>query len=120
MGIKILHTNRCDLIPMDHSDSIWLYNLFNRLKDIDSLEGLNLFCRSTTDTETFISKFNSFADLNNGFLWSIRVKDRPIGFISIYDVKEEPFYSYGLFPAYRHKGFFHGILDRCKTFVDSM
>lgn len=120
MGIKILHTNSCDLIPMEYNDSIWLYDLFSQLKDINSLEGLDLFCKSISDTEAFISKFNIMADWNKGFLWSIKIKDKPIGFLLIYDIKENPFYSYGLFSAYRHKGYFHGILDRCNTFLESI
>lgn len=120
MGIKILQTDRCNLIPIDLNDSIWLYNLFTLLKDISSLEGLNLFCGSIIDTKALISRFKTFEDRNKGFLWSICVKDNPIGFILIYDINEEPFYAYGLFPAYRHQGYFHGILDRCKRFIDSL
>lgn len=120
METGVLYTGRCVLRPIKIGDAGWLNDLFKCLKTIPGLEGLELFCASVSDTESFISKFNKEGDAPSGFLWSITVDKTPIGFISIYDLEEKPFYSYGLFPAYRHKGYFHGILDRCKTFIDSL
>lgn len=40
-----------------------------------------------------------------GKLWIIRLDCVGIGFISIYDMKENPFVFYAMLPAYRNKGY---------------
>ena len=40
-----------------------------------------------------------------GKLWIIRLDCVGIGFISIYDMKENPFVFYAMLPAYRSKGY---------------
>lgn len=40
-----------------------------------------------------------------GKLWIIRLDCVGIGFISIYDMKENPFVFYAMLPTYRKKGY---------------
>lgn len=115
-----IHTDKCTLRQINLQDAGWLNELFNNIKHIDTLEGLKMFSTSIRATESFILNFIESAKRNEGVLWSINMNDRPIGFISVYDVKDKPFFTYGLFPDYRRQGFFHGVIDRCNRFVESI
>ena len=59
----------------------------------------------TTDVDTFAHDME-IAELKGlGKFWIIRLDGIGIGFISIYDLTENPFIFYAMLPAYRNKGY---------------
>ena len=103
---------------MTERDAEWLNRLFNDETVIRKLEGVNLFNQSIDRTRSFIKSFNKSSDIGIGMLWAIESQNMPIGFISIFDLSENPFFSYALFPQFRHKGLFKDVLTQINQSLD--
>lgn len=117
--ISEIHTKYCILKPMTIEDSTWLNELFEDLKNIPSLKGLAPFSTSVERTKVFIKSFEKALTSDMGFLYSINYSNRPIGFISVYDLQESPFFSYGLFNEYRRKKLFSGIPKTLNNLINN-
>lgn len=104
---------------MTIEDSTWLNELFEDLKNIPSLKGLAPFSTSVERTKVFIKSFEKALTSDMGFLYSINYSNRPIGFISVYDLQESPFFSYGLFNEYRRKKLFSGIPKTLNNLINN-
>lgn len=59
----------------------------------------------TTDVDTFAHDMETAELKGLGKFWIIRLDGVGIGFISIYDLTENPFIFYAMLPAYRNKGY---------------
>lgn len=75
----------------------------------------------TTDVDTFAHDME-IAELKGlGKFWIIRLDCVGIGFISIYDLTENPFIFYAMLPAYRNKGYMKKALrmieNECSSFL---
>lgn len=81
------------------TDKKWLSELLN---DQDVRKFLP---HLTTDVDTFAHDME-IAELKGlGKFWIIRLDGVGIGFISIYDLTDNPFIFYAMLPAYRNKGY---------------
>ena len=70
----------------------------------------------TTDVDTFTHDME-IAELKGlGKFWIIRLDCLGIGFISIYDLTENPFIFYAMLPAYRNKGYMKKALKMIEKF----
>lgn len=75
----------------------------------------------TTDVDKFAHDME-IAELKGlGKLWIIRLDGVGIGFISIYDLTENPFIFYAMLPTYRNKGYMKKALrmieNECSSFL---
>lgn len=111
MNIPTLYTDKCVLRPMEITDAEWLYKLFKDPVVTERLEGIALFNESLSHSENFIRAFIENSKKGLGCLWAIITNGKPAGFVSIYDLGDNPFFSYALFPKFRHQGLFSGILN---------
>ncbi|MCM1140634.1 MAG: hypothetical protein NC453_18845 [Muribaculum sp.] len=102
---------------MEIADAAWLNRLFNETTVLEKLEGISLFNGNFDRTESFINSFKKSAELGNGILWAILLQDIPIGFISIYDLSENPFFSYALFEKFRSKHLFSGVIHEVEKYI---
>lgn len=101
MGQPTINTTRCILRPPTMEDADWLYELFNDQDVIKYIEGIKWFNSDIDSTRMFIDSMNINFQKGQGVLWCILYENRPIGMIMVNDLKEDPFYSFALFPFYR-------------------
>lgn len=75
----------------------------------------------TTDVDKFAHDMEIARRNGLGQLWIIRLDGVGIGFISIYDLTENPFIFYAMLPAYRNKGYMKKALkmieNECSSFL---
>lgn len=64
----------------------------------------------TTDVDKFICDMKIAESNGLGKFWIIRLDNIGIGFISIYDLIENPFLFYAMSPEYRNKGYMHNAI----------
>ena len=64
----------------------------------------------TTDVDTFICDMKIAESKGLGKFWIIRLDNIGIGFISIYDLTENPFIFYAILPEFRNKGYMHNAI----------
>lgn len=119
MNVPTLYTDKCIIRPMVLADADWLNRLFNETSVIEKLEGVVLFNKSIDRTVSFINSFRKSAEFGNGMLWAILSQDIPIGFISIYDLTDNPFLSYALFEEYRNKSLFSGVIHEVEGYIQN-
>jgi RimJ/RimL family protein N-acetyltransferase len=102
---------------MSERDSEWLNQLFNDKTVIEKLDGITLFNQSIDRTKSFIRSFEVGAYNGNGLLWAITSDGMPIGFVSVYDIDDSPFFSYAIFSRYRGHGYFSGVIKIIEDFL---
>lgn len=61
----------------------------------------------TTDVDKFICDMKIAESKGLGKFWIIRLDNIGIGFISIYDLIENPFIFYAMSPEFRNNGYMH-------------
>lgn len=91
--------NRITLSLFSSRDKEWLREL---LIDKDVRKFLP---HLTTDVDVFTNDMGIAERNGLGKFWIIRLDGVGIGFISIYDLTENPFIFYAMLPAYRSKGY---------------
>lgn len=91
--------NSIALSPFSSRDKEWLREL---LIDKDVRKFLP---HLTTDVDVFTNDMEIAERNGLGKFWIIRLDGVGIGFISIYDLTENPFIFYAMLPAYRNKGY---------------
>lgn len=64
----------------------------------------------TTDVDNFICDMKIAESKGLGKFWIIRLDNTGIGFISIYDLIENPFIFYAMLPEFRNKGYMHNAI----------
>ena len=64
----------------------------------------------TTDVDKFIYDMEIAERKGLGKFWIIRLESIGIGFISIYDLTENPFIFYAILPEFRNKGYMHNAI----------
>ena len=64
----------------------------------------------TTDVDKFICDMKIAESKELGKFWIIRLDNIGIGFISIYDLIENPFIFYAILPEFRNKGYMHNAI----------
>ncbi len=64
----------------------------------------------TTHVDKFIFDMEIAERKGHGKFWIIRLDNIGIGFISIYDLTEDPFVFYAMLPEYRNKGYMHNAV----------
>ena len=64
----------------------------------------------TTDVDKFICDMKIAESKGLGKFWIIRLDNIGIGFISIYDLTENPFIFYAILPEFRNKGYMHNAI----------
>lgn len=102
------------------ADAEWLYRLFNETTVIEKLEGIKLFNNRIDRTVSFINSFKRNTELGNGMLWAIISQDIPVGFISVYDLTDNPFLSYALFEKFRGKRLFSGVINEVENYIQNI
>ena len=103
MEVEILHTERCLLRPATIDDASWMYDLFNDQDVVEYIEGLKWFNTDVESVANFIENMQVNADKDLGAIWCVELDTENIGFIMAYDLKENPFLSFALFPQYRNQ-----------------
>lgn len=91
--------NRITLSSFSSRDKEWLREL---LIDRDVRKFLP---HLATDVDVFTNDMEIAERNGLGKFWIIRLDGVGIGFISIYDLTENPFIFYAMQPAYRNKGY---------------
>lgn len=73
----------------------------------------------TADAVSFVNEM-LIAEVNGlGRLWIIRLAEKGIGFIVVYDLTNNPFIFYAMLPAYRNKGYMKqaiGLIEKYYSF----
>ena len=64
----------------------------------------------TTDVNKFIFDMEIAERKGLGKFWIIRLYNIGVGFISIYDLTENPFVFYAMSPEFRNKGYMHNAI----------
>ena len=64
----------------------------------------------TTDVDKFICDMKIAESKSLGKFCIIRLESIGIGFISIYDLTENPFIFYAMLPEFRNKGYMHNAI----------
>lgn len=64
----------------------------------------------TTDVDTFAYDMEIAERKGLGKFWIIRLDNIGVGFISIYDLIENPFIFYAMSPEFRNKGYMHNAI----------
>lgn len=64
----------------------------------------------TTDVDRFICDMKIAEQKGLGKFWIIRLDNTGIGFISIYDLTENPFVFYAMSPEFRNKGYMRNAI----------
>ena len=64
----------------------------------------------TTHVDKFIFDMEIAERKGFGKFWIIRLDNIGIGFISIYDLTEDPFVFYAMSPEFRNKGYMHNAI----------
>ncbi|MGN0088672.1 MAG: GNAT family N-acetyltransferase [Candidatus Limimorpha sp.] len=64
----------------------------------------------TTDVDTFAHDMEIAERKGLGKFWIIRLDNIGVGFISIYDLIENPFIFYAMSPEFRNKGYMHNAI----------
>ncbi len=64
----------------------------------------------TTDVDKFIFDMEIAERKGLGKFWIIQLDNIGVGFISIYDLTENPFVFYAMSPEYRNKGYMHNAI----------
>lgn len=64
----------------------------------------------TTDVDKFICDMEIAERKGLGKFWIIRLDNIGVGFISIYDLTENPFIFYAMSHEYRNKGYMHNAI----------
>lgn len=103
--VPILYSKRCQLLPCDENDALWLFKLFNDEAVLDNMEGVKLFANSIDDTRHFIQNMNHQTQIGNAFLWAIRLDENPIGFVGIYDFMYNPNLFFAIVNERRGQGY---------------
>lgn len=115
MDVEILNTDRCLLRPITINDAGWLYHLFNDMDVVKYIEGITLFNADIHAVRQFIDSMRINAQNNIGAIWSVEYRSNNIGFIMAYDLTDNPFLTYALFPKYRGLGIMSECIDAiCK------
>ena len=65
----------------------------------------------TTDVDKFICDMKIAESKGLGKFWIIRLDNIGIGFISIYDLIENPFIFYAMLPEFRNKGYMQNAIE---------
>lgn len=103
MEVEILHTKRCVLRPAKLEDAEWLYDLFNDSDVISYIDGIKWFNVDIVSVQSFIETMQINAAKDLGIMWCVEYKANKIGFVLAYDLKDNPFLSFALFPKYRNQ-----------------
>lgn len=92
-------TEEISLSSFSPSDREWLDIL---LADKDVRKYLS---NLTSDVDVFVHDMEIAERTGLGILWIVRFAERGIGFISIYDLTENPFVFYAMLSSFRNKGY---------------
>lgn len=104
---------------MTEGDAAWLNSLFNDATVVRNLEGVKLFNQNLDRTRLFIRSLNMSTGSGKGMLWAIEYQGTEIGFVSVYDLPDTPFFSYALHESYRGKGLFSGIVHSIERYLQA-
>ena len=102
--------NKISLLSFTSSDREWLGIL---LADKDVRKYLS---HLTSDVDVFVHDMEIAEHKGLAKLWIVRLEERGIGFISIYDLTENPFVFYAMLPSFRNKGY----MKRAIKLIDSL
>lgn len=97
-------SNQITLSSYTSKDREWLSNL---LVEQDARRFLP---HLTTDVDKFICDMKIAENNGLGKFWIIRLDSIGIGFISIYDLTENPFIFYAILPEFRNNGYMHNAI----------
>lgn len=97
-------SNNITLSSFSPRDREWLSELLID-KDVR-----NFLSNLTTDVDKFIYDMEIAERKGLGKFWIIRLDNIGVGFISIYDLTEEPFIFYAMLPEFRNKGYMHNAI----------
>lgn len=112
MSFPVITTERCQITIATANDTCWLHALLNDKDVYKYIEGVRPFAKTIESTTLFIDDMLYAYNNGRGFLWKLLYKDKPIGFICIFDYENTPSLSYGIVKAYRNKGFMSEALMR--------
>lgn len=104
-------TPNCKVVPMETSDALWLYTLFQDNLVKQYLPGTLMFSDNQEHTATFIANMIADNCEQRGFLWKIIHAGNPCGFICVIDIVDKPSCSYAIQSEYRNKGIMTECLD---------
>ena len=97
-------SNKITLSSYTSKDREWLSNLLVEQDVRRFLPHL------TTDVDKFIYGMKIAENNGLGKFWIIRLDSIGIGFISIYDLTENPFIFYAILPEFRNNGYMHNAI----------
>ena len=97
-------SNKITLSSYTSKDREWLSNLLVEQDVRRFLPHL------TTDVDKFICDMKIAENNGLGKFWIIRLDSIGIGFISIYDLTENPFIFYAILPEFRNNGYMHNAI----------
>ncbi|MDE6331087.1 MAG: GNAT family N-acetyltransferase, partial [Muribaculaceae bacterium] len=117
MDVEILHTERCILRPVTAEDADWLFDLFNDCDVVKYIEGIKWFNADVDSVRTFIESMHINADKDLGAMWCVEYQSANIGFILAYDLKDNPFLSFALFPKYRSQHLGSEVIAVTKEYI---
>lgn len=98
-------SNKITLSSYTSKDKEWLSEL---LIDKDVRKFLS---HLTTDVDKFIYDMEIAERKGLGKFWIIRLDNIGVGFISIYDLTENPFIFYAMSHEFRNKGYMHNAIE---------
>ena len=64
----------------------------------------------TTDVYKFTCDMDIAERKGLGKLWIIRLAEKGVGFIAVYDLTDDPFIFYAMLPEYRNKGYMRNAI----------
>lgn len=117
MEVEILYTERCVLRPVKLEDAEWLYDLFNDSDVVRYIDGIKWFNTNVASVRSFIESMQINAAKDLGAMWCVEYKSNHIGFIFAYDLKDNPFLSFALFPKYRNQHLGSEVIAIAKEYI---
>lgn len=117
MEVETLYTDRCVLRPAKLEDAEWLYDLFNDSDVVSYIDGIKWFNADLVSVRSFIETMQINADKDLGIMWCVDYKANHIGFVLVYDLKDNPFLSFALFPKYRNQHLGSEVIALTKEYI---
>ena len=117
MEVEILHTERCVLRPAKLEDAEWMYDLFNDSDVVSYINGIKWFNADIVSVRSFIESMQINAAKDLGIMWCVDYEANHIGFVLAYDLKDDPFLSFALFPKYRNQHLGSEVIAMAKEYI---
>ena len=114
-----ISTGHCLLNRILEADLPALNEIFYDAQTKRFLPELYPIADSAEGVRMFVSTFDLYLDMGEGFLWGIRRDDRLAGFIAVMDISDAPTVFYAMHPSFRSCGYMKeslsGVLEHLES-----